>query len=46
MFALPNITLEEAIEIDGLALASISDERIQELAQQHENFANYLRRRG
>jgi hypothetical protein len=42
MFALPNIALEEAIEIDGVALASISDMRIRELANEHENFASYL----
>jgi hypothetical protein len=42
MFALPNIALEEAIEVDGVALASISDMRIRELANEHENFASYL----
>jgi hypothetical protein len=42
MFALPNIAVEEPIEIDGMALAATSDIRIRELAQKHENFANYL----
>jgi hypothetical protein len=42
MFALPNIGVEEPIEIDGLALASTSDQRIQVLAEEHDNFANYL----
>jgi hypothetical protein len=42
MFALANIAVEEPIEIDGMALAATSDIRIRELAQKHENFANYL----
>jgi hypothetical protein len=42
MFALPNIDVEEPIELDGLALATISDQRIQELADQHPNFHTYL----
>jgi hypothetical protein len=42
MFALPNISLEEAIEVDGVALASIADNRIQELVNKHESFATYL----
>jgi len=42
MFALPNITLEEPIEVDGMALASVTDDRNKQLAQTHEGFANYL----
>jgi hypothetical protein len=42
MFALPNISLEEAIEVDGVALASMADNRIQELVNKHESFATYL----
>ena len=42
MFALPNIEVEEPIELDGMALATIADQRIQDLAAQHQSFANYL----
>lgn len=42
MFALPNIEVEEAIELDGMALATMRDLRIQELTAQHQRFSNYL----
>jgi hypothetical protein len=42
MFALPNIEVEEPIELDGMALATIADPRIQELATQHPRFSKYL----
>ena len=42
MFALPNIEVEEAIELDGMALATMSDPRIQTLAAQHQTFSDYL----
>ncbi len=42
MFALPNVDVEEPIETDGMALVSVRDERIRELANQHKNFAAYI----
>lgn len=42
MFALPNIKVEEPIELDGMALATIADPRVQELASKHTSFAEYL----
>jgi len=42
MFALPNIEVEEPIELDGMALATMSDPRIQEMAAKHQSFSNYL----
>jgi hypothetical protein len=42
MFTLPNISIEEPIEIDGVALVSIHDKRAQALAQRHERFSMYL----
>jgi hypothetical protein len=44
MFALPNIALEEAIEADGVALVSFEDERLQQLANDHNRFGSYLER--
>jgi hypothetical protein len=42
MFTMPNIAIVEPIEIDGLALVSVEDERIQTLARRHRRFAMYL----
>jgi hypothetical protein len=42
MFAMPNIALEEAIEVDGVALVSLHDERLRQLASNHERFASYI----
>jgi hypothetical protein len=44
MFALPNVFLEDSIDVDGIALASIHDERVQALAEKHKPFALYLDR--
>jgi hypothetical protein len=44
MFALPNVAVEEAIEADGVALVSFQDERLQQIANDHESFASYLAR--
>ena len=38
MFALANIEVKHPIEVDGFALASIRDPRVQELANAHPNF--------
>jgi hypothetical protein len=42
MFALPSIEVRKAIEVDGFALASIHDERVQALAGDHPNFQQFL----
>jgi hypothetical protein len=42
MFALPNIALDDAIETDGIALVPLHDERLQQLAKNHERLASYL----
>jgi hypothetical protein len=44
MFTLPNIEIREAIEIDGVALVSMADERLLTLASRHKRFAMYLNR--
>jgi hypothetical protein len=44
MFALPGIEMRRSIEVNGFALASIHDERVQELADQHPNFKEFLGR--
>lgn len=44
MFALPNTTVRDPIEIAHIALVSADDVRIQELAQEHTNFASFLTR--
>jgi hypothetical protein len=44
MFALPNIEIRQAIEVDGFALASVDDQRVQELADAHPNFRQFLNR--
>jgi hypothetical protein len=41
MFALPNVDVDEPIEVDGMALVSLRDYRIHELANKHKNFAEY-----
>lgn len=43
MFALPNIGLDEAIEVDGFALAPVTDDRVQEMAR-NERFRSFLGR--
>lgn len=42
MFTLPNISIQEAIEVDGVALVSLHDGRLRSLANDHEKFAAYL----
>jgi hypothetical protein len=44
MFALPSIEIQQAIEVDGFALASIHDSRVQELVDRHPNFKEFLGR--
>jgi hypothetical protein len=44
MFALANIEVKNAIEVDGFALASIHDPRVQELARAHPSFKEFLNR--
>ena len=44
MFALANVEVKRAIEVDGFALASIHDERVQALARAHHNFHDFLNR--
>jgi hypothetical protein len=44
MFALPNIDVQEAIDADGMTLASLRDERVRALAKKHRRFAMYMRR--
>lgn len=44
MFALPNIEVKSPIEVDGFALASIHDERVQQLAATYPNFREFLNR--
>lgn len=42
MFTLPNISIQETIEVDGVALVSLHDGRLRSLATDHEKFAIYL----
>lgn len=44
MFTLPNIGVEEPIEVDGVALVSAENERVQTLARRHRRFGMYLSR--
>jgi hypothetical protein len=44
MFALPHVALEDPIDVEGVALVSMHDERIQALAKKHKRFASYLGR--
>ena len=43
MFALPNIETRKPIEVDGFALVSIHDERLQQMAKKHRRFGSYLK---
>ena len=42
MFTLPNVSIEEAIEIDGVALVSLHDRRLPDLTISHKRFATHL----
>jgi hypothetical protein len=44
LFALPNVEVKPPIEVDGFALVSARDVRIQELADAHPNFGEFLNR--
>ena len=44
MFALPNIRVEEPVEVPHLALAYSQDDRVKALAQKYKNFATFLER--
>ena len=44
MFTLPNITVEEPIEIDGVAMVPTHDDRTEALAKRHKRFSMYLNR--
>jgi hypothetical protein len=44
MFTLPNISIEEPVEIDGVAMVPAHDARAQELAKRHKRFSMYLNR--
>jgi hypothetical protein len=44
MFTLPNISIDEPVEIDGVAMVSVHDERAQTLARRHKRFSMYLNR--
>jgi hypothetical protein len=44
LFALPNIEIKRPIGVEGFALASIHDARVQELADAHPNFREFLSR--
>ncbi|WP_456661929.1 hypothetical protein [Bradyrhizobium sp. LB13.1] len=43
MFALPNIRLQEAIEVDGFAVAPVTDQRVQEMSR-NRRFRSFLGR--
>jgi hypothetical protein len=44
MFAVPHIDAQEPIEVPGMALVSLRDDRLKALAKKHRRFAMYLRR--
>ena len=44
MFAVPHIDAQEPIEVPGIALVSLRDDRLKALAKKHRRFAMYLRR--
>jgi hypothetical protein len=44
MFSLPHIDVQEPIEVAGMALVSMRDERLQSLTKKHRRFAMYMRR--
>jgi hypothetical protein len=44
MFALPNLVLREAIEVDGFALAPAHDDRIVEMARTRTAFGSFMGR--
>src|SRR4051794_39622349 len=44
IFALPNIKLQEPVEIDGIAIVSALDPRIIALTAKHQKFKEFLQR--
>lgn len=42
MFALPNVDVEEPIEVDGMALVSLRDDRIHQLIEKYTKLAEYV----
>src|SRR5258708_34871390 len=44
MFGVPNIEVRNPIEVDGFALASVHDARVQALAEAHPNFQQLISR--
>jgi hypothetical protein len=44
LFAVPAIEVRTAVEVDGFALASLHDSRVQHLAATYPNFKEYLNR--
>ena len=44
MFALPHLDVQEAIEVEGMAVVTLRDERLKVLAKRHRRFAMYMRR--
>jgi hypothetical protein len=44
MFALPHIDVQEPIEVAGMAVVSLRDERLTTLTKKHRRFAMYMRR--
>jgi hypothetical protein len=42
MFTLPNITLTETIESEGIALVSTADPRLAEISEAHRPFKKYV----
>jgi hypothetical protein len=44
MFAMPNIAIQEPIEVPGMALVPADDGRLMVMAKKHRRFAMYLRR--
>lgn len=42
LFALPNIEVQQPIEVDGFALASIHDTRVRHLADSYANFREFM----
>jgi hypothetical protein len=44
MFAMPNVKVQDPIEVDGIAIASPFDKRIVELTEKHARFGVFIKR--
>jgi hypothetical protein len=42
MFALPHIDVQKPIEVNGMAVVSLRDERLRALTKKHRRFAMYI----